>query len=177
MRCAPRSRMKILLPVDLSDCSTAAIEAVLKQFAPREAAVRLLHVVDWEQHLPASYLFIEGPDAAKTLLAERDRIMRDLLANMRDLEKRFAAAGFSADVELEGGDRPDRAILNAARAWQADLIVMGSHGRTGLSRWILGSVAEAVMRHAPCPVQIIGDTSRGKSQRNTSAREEPRVIR
>jgi nucleotide-binding universal stress UspA family protein len=50
---------------------------------------------------------------------------------------------------------PEHAILEAARGWPADLIVMTTHGRTGLGRLVFGSVAEAVLRSAPCPVLLI----------------------
>jgi nucleotide-binding universal stress UspA family protein len=55
---------------------------------------------------------------------------------------------------LPVGD-PSIEIVKAAREWPADLIVIGSHGRQGVSRMLLGSVAEAVTRHAPCPVLVI----------------------
>jgi nucleotide-binding universal stress UspA family protein len=50
---------------------------------------------------------------------------------------------------------PATEIVKAAREWPADVIVIGSHGRTGVPRAILGSVAEAVVRHAPCPVLVV----------------------
>lgn len=51
---------------------------------------------------------------------------------------------------------PGLEIVKAAKEWQADLIVIGSHGRRGITRALVGSVAEAVMRHAPCPVVVVG---------------------
>jgi hypothetical protein len=61
---------------------------------------------------------------------------------------------------LAGGGDPAAEILSAAAAWQADLIVMGTHGRAGLERWILGSVAQAVLRNAPCPVLTVAGARR-----------------
>lgn len=55
--------------------------------------------------------------------------------------------------------KPDEEIVKTAGAWKADLIVIGSHGRRGLERMLLGSVAEAVSRHARCPVLIVRATS------------------
>lgn len=156
--------MKLLLATDFSACSSAAVEAVLTQFPPNGTEVRLLHAVDWEQQLPASYLFAEGRDAAKDLLGEKDRIMRDIQSHMVDVERRLTAAGFVATTQLETGESPHRVILNTARAWPADLIVMGSHGRAGLARWLLGSVAEGVMRHAPCSVQVVRPSAESQGE-------------
>jgi nucleotide-binding universal stress UspA family protein len=147
--------MKLLLPIDVSEGSLAAVETVLHQFSPKDTVVRLFHVVDWEQQLPAPYFFIEGRDSAGTVLAERDRIMRDAQAQMRDVETRLKAAGFAADLQVVADTSAANAIVDAARAWEADLIVMGSHGWSGLHRLLLGSVAEAVMRHAHCSVQVV----------------------
>ena len=147
--------MNLLLAIDLSECSSSAIDVALTQFDPRTTAVRLFHAVDWEQQLPPSSLFAQGPNAARAILRERDKILRDVAAHMTDLERLFKAAGFASSVELDTSELPSPAIVKAARAWPADLIVMGSHGRTGVDRWLLGSVAESVMRTAPCSVQIV----------------------
>ena len=76
----------------------------------------------------------------------------------RDLVERDAqmlrAAGFSVDTSVEKGDVRLR-IIDSAKEWNADLIVVGSQGRSGLPRLLLGSVAEHVARHAPCSVEIV----------------------
>jgi nucleotide-binding universal stress UspA family protein len=64
------------------------------------------------------------------------------------------AAGLRAEVVLERGDAADRLLAVSAER-QADLIVMATHGRSGLKRWILGSVAERVMRAAPVPLLLV----------------------
>jgi nucleotide-binding universal stress UspA family protein len=53
-----------------------------------------------------------------------------------------------------GGD-PRSVIVDEAQAWQADLIVLGSHGYTGIKKWLLGSVAQSVVSHAPCSVEVV----------------------
>ena len=147
--------MKLLLAIDQSECSSSAIDAVLTQFEPKTTQVRLFHAVDWEQQLSPPSLFAQGPNAARTLMQERDKIMRDISGHLADLERLFNAAGFASSIELDTSETPAGAIVNAARGWSADLIVMGSHGRSGVDRWLLGSVAESVMRRAPCSVQIV----------------------
>ena len=62
-------------------------------------------------------------------------------------------AGLSVTPALQEGD-PRSQIIDVAREWRADLIVLGPHGRTGLQRFLLGSVSEAVVRHAHCSVEI-----------------------
>jgi len=64
------------------------------------------------------------------------------------------AAGFRTSVRTIDRD-PAHAIVDSARAWGADLIVIGSHGRTGFDRLLLGSVAETVVRRAPCSVEVV----------------------
>jgi universal stress protein A len=66
---------------------------------------------------------------------------------------RLRAAGFSVETLFRLGDARIE-ILRAAEEWPADLIILGSHGRTGVSRWLLGSVAEHVVRHARCSVEV-----------------------
>ena len=67
---------------------------------------------------------------------------------------RLRAAGFVTSVAMPDADAR-HAIVEAAVEWPADIIVLGSHGRRRLDRFLLGSVAESVMRHAPCSVEIV----------------------
>ena len=81
------------------------------------------------------------------------KLAQDAVASaVRILEKSFANISESISVLLE---RPHTLILKEARDWNADLIVMGSHGRQGADRFLLGSVSEAVATHAHCSVEII----------------------
>lgn len=68
--------------------------------------------------------------------------------------KTLSAAGFRVTTSVTTGDARS-VILDAAAEWNADLIVLGSRGRTGLGRFLLGSVSEAVARHAHCSVEIV----------------------
>ncbi len=83
---------------------------------------------------------IESPEAAKSLVARAERALR--------------SAGVNVATAIVQGD-PKSIILDDAKAWGADLIVLASHGRKGLERFMLGSVSEAVLRHAHCSVEII----------------------
>jgi len=64
------------------------------------------------------------------------------------------AADISAETAVREGD-PRSAIVDEADEWGADLVVIGSHGRTGVTRWLLGSVAGAIVSHAPCSVEVV----------------------
>lgn len=153
---ANRGFMNILLAIDESGHSAAAVAAVLTRFPPGSATVRVLHVVEWPKNLAAPFSFAEGPSAAECILAMHDAMRndgRDLLARA---VSRLREAGFNATPTLVEGD-VRRAILDEAGAWPADLIVVGSHGRTGFNRLMLGSVSEAIVRHAPCSVEVVRD--------------------
>jgi nucleotide-binding universal stress UspA family protein len=69
-------------------------------------------------------------------------------------------AGVSTETAVREGD-PRSAIVDEADEWGADLIVVGSHGRTGLKRWLLGSVAQAVVGHASCSVEVVRQRKTG----------------
>jgi nucleotide-binding universal stress UspA family protein len=147
--------MKVLLAVDASPCSEAAVESVATLFSPTATEVLVFHAADWEQHIPPAYLFAEGASAARDILAVRHRIVRDAEARVGRVADRLRASGFTVRTEVRAeGDAPS-AILDAAATWPADLILVGSHGRSGINRFLLGSVSERVVRHAPCSVQVV----------------------
>jgi nucleotide-binding universal stress UspA family protein len=103
--------------------------------------------------MPMSFEFGQGPTYARDI--EHSRAAS--YARGEQLVARVAGqlqqAGFQTSVSTPDDD-PRHAIVQAAREWPANLIVMGSHGRRGVDRFLIGSVAENVMRHAPCSVLI-----------------------
>ena len=146
--------MKILLPLDDSTCSEAAVNAVIAQFPAGDSEVRVLHADEWPKGMATSLAFAEGPGAVNDILADREKARRhggDVLAAA---ERRLKAAHFRVGTGMLEGD-PVTAILDEAKAWHPDLIVMGSHGRHGLDRFLIGSVSERVVRHANCSVQVV----------------------
>jgi nucleotide-binding universal stress UspA family protein len=145
--------MKILLAVDGSECSEAAVRVVLTEFRPEGTEVRVLDAVEWLKDMPASFAFGMAPGLAEAVVTFRDESNQragQLVARIADA---LGAAGFRTSVSTPEAD-PRHAIIDAATEWPADLIVMGSHGRRGIDRVLMGSVAEAVVRHAPCSVHI-----------------------
>ena len=88
-------------------------------------------------------------DAAKASREQHDELAREMTSALQ-------AAGFTAEADRRDGDAATE-ILEAAADWKADVIVMGSHGRTGLTRFVMGSVARNVLQHATCSVLIVRD--------------------
>jgi universal stress protein A len=70
------------------------------------------------------------------------------------VERVLSKAGYKTQTAVEEGD-PKSKIIDQATQWNAELIVVGSHGRKGVSRFLMGSVAEALSRHAPCSIEIV----------------------
>jgi nucleotide-binding universal stress UspA family protein len=143
--------MKILLALDDSKCSAGATDALIAQIKTKDTEVHLLHVVE---PFPASLArrmgSQESPDFVAARLEQRE-FAKELLAQAAE---KVRSAGFRVTTLIEEGDARD-VILNQAERWHADLIIVGSHGRTGLDRFLIGSVSEAVARHARCSVEIV----------------------
>jgi len=142
--------MKILLAIDDSKFSEAAIQTVIAQARPQNTEVRILHVL-----LPPSLLLGRemggyDPEVEAVWNAEREQAKALVTKTVGTLR----TSGFNVTSTLEEGD-PKSRIIDVASEWNADLIVLGSHGRKGLDRFLMGSVAEGVARHAKCSVEIV----------------------
>lgn len=146
--------MKLLLAVDGSKCSESAVQAVIKRYRPEETVVLVFHAVESLKLLPVSYGYGVGPMFVRdyTLIVKQWRADGESL--VEDVGRRLEAAGFKADTKVEEGEAREL-ILECAKNWKPDTIVLGSHGKSRLDRFLLGSVSEAVARHAPCSVEIV----------------------
>jgi nucleotide-binding universal stress UspA family protein len=138
---------RILAAVDGSYICSLALQEAFKLANETKAKLHLVHVID---NTPA----VEGglnPEAFHRMIREDGN---DLLRKVAELA---AQAGVEADTELlEAIPRKfSKAIVNEARRWEADLIVMGTHGRIGIARLVLGSVAEGVLHITPVPVLLV----------------------
>jgi nucleotide-binding universal stress UspA family protein len=143
--------MKILLAIDDSKFSQAAIEMLAAQNDPAKTIVRVLHVVE---PLESSYY----PDLLPPYPASLDDIRKIRMKAGRELveraTKKLRQAAFKADGVVRFG-YARTTVVDLAESWHANLIVVGSHGRKGLERVLLGSVSDYVSRHAHCSVQIV----------------------
>lgn len=130
--------MKILVPTDYSACSLAAIKHAASVARESNADLLILHVVLPDSH----YLLSED-------LREPDPLLHDYELLMESLQHASEPLHYE-ERRIQG--LPVSAIIETARQEEVDLIVMGTLGRTGLKRMLLGSVAEEVIRRSPCPV-------------------------
>jgi nucleotide-binding universal stress UspA family protein len=141
--------MKILLAVDGSPYSDAAVNEVVSRPWPEGSIVRLVAAVQ-PYTPPATEIVMAG--------ATMEEVRRQQTTEATQLTSRVAdvlrKGGLEIETAIRDGD-PRSAIVDEASDWGADLIVMGSHGRTGLKRWLLGSVAGSVVSHAPCSVEVV----------------------
>jgi nucleotide-binding universal stress UspA family protein len=138
----------ILVPYDFSEHSEQALTWALGFAEHWGAKVTLFNVVP---------LLARAPYPDGMFVPDFPRMEAEMVAGAEQQLRNLAAAKGSPAVKVEGkavvGD-PVWEICQEAGREHADLIVMGSHGRTGLSHVLLGSVAERVLRHAPCPVLV-----------------------
>jgi nucleotide-binding universal stress UspA family protein len=138
---------RILCPVDFSSCAARARDHALAMARWYEAALTLLYVFP---NLPAV-------DLPPLVLSDRDR--ERLVSDLRD----FAGRGQDLDLRVEVREAADVHVEIDALAAElaADLVIMGSHGRSGLNRLFLGSVTERVVRRPPCPVMVVPEAAPG----------------
>lgn len=140
----------ILVPLDGSQLAELALEPALKIASRAGGGITLLAVpVRHQVVLPSSAGY--GPpvfDRAVELAVKREE---EYLDAVRD---RYSQAGINFECVVEEGDVAG-IIVDAAAERQTDLIIMTTHGYSGFTRWMLGSVTERVLRQAPCPVLVI----------------------
>ena len=141
--------MKILLAVDDSKYSEAAAQAVVRQMRPEAAEVCVFHVVVPLLLIPYGYM-----GQVETLEAAQQERLKEGKELAERTAQQLRSAGFQAYAVTEEGE-PKTAVLEKAAQWAADMIFMGSHGRKGIDRFLIGSASEAVLRHAPCSVEIV----------------------
>ncbi|HYZ15281.1 MAG TPA: universal stress protein [Candidatus Acidoferrum sp.] len=139
---------RILVALDGSRPSRNATRHAVRLALATGGRLIFCHAVDTERLLAGT----RTAGAASTRLLEAAR--RDGQDLMDAAGDEARAAGLDADIDLVDGNPVD-ALLGAAKERVAQLIVMGTHGRTGVERWELGSVAERVVRYAPCPVLTV----------------------
>jgi nucleotide-binding universal stress UspA family protein len=141
--------MKILLAVDDSKYSEAAAQAIVRQMRPEDAEVCVFHVVVPLLIIPYGYM-----GQVETLEAAQQERLKEGKELAERTAQQLRSAGFQAYSVTEEGE-PKTAILEKAAQWTADVIFMGSHGRKGIDRFLIGSASEAVLRHAHCSVEIV----------------------
>lgn len=150
---APFRLKKILVPIDFSECSQKALRYALPFAGEFGAQILLVHVVE-PVFVPENLMMAapELPELGATVVSEAQN-------KLSRVSKQTIPAEIKVDMVVRVG-RPYQEIIEAARAEDADLIVIATHGYTGLKHVFLGSTAERVVRHSPCPVLAVRETER-----------------
>ena len=133
------------MPLDFSARSSRLIELAAGLVAPN-GTLRLMHVVEWVPSV------VEGAFVGYANPRDIRALHKDSQQKLDALSKAAGVPGVVAEV-VEGS--PAQSILEVAERDKSDLIVIGTHGRSGLGHLLLGSVAEKVLRRAPCPVLTV----------------------
>jgi nucleotide-binding universal stress UspA family protein len=134
----------ILVPLDMSEMSLKALRYAVPFARQFDAKLTLVHVVELVAYTP------ELPYPLPLPPHQTSEVKKEL--------KKVCAANVPSDVQTRLVVRHDfapDAIVDEARKTKADLIIVSTHGRTGLKHVFLGSVAEKIVRHAPCPVLVV----------------------
>jgi nucleotide-binding universal stress UspA family protein len=162
----PAAIGRIVVPIDLSAPSLDALEYATHFAKQIGASVTILHVME-----PVAY----GLDFSLTHARESQR-QRDYLENrLKVLSSILTAQGLKNDYVLKPG-LPLDAIVTFVQQHEIDLIIMGTHGRRGLSHLLLGSIAEAMLRHAPCPVLTVRAPHFGPDHERVVPLSEPQHV-
>lgn len=147
---------RILVPVDGSPASMWGLSEAVKLASQLNAGLKLVHIVDEFLMDAAGAGIAYDPRAVIEALREAGR------KTLQASEAYVVAQGLKPEAELieRVGGRAADSIIEAARQYKADLIVMGTHGRRGLRRLAMGSDAEQVVRSAPTPVLLVREETK-----------------
>lgn len=152
--------MKVLIALDESECSDLAFHSLLERTWPDNAEFRILTVVEPIYMQPSFGGMYMEPAVTAQVEFEKLCQMR-VKEKIKQMQAAFPKYAVCGDTVL---GPVAESIIDDAESWGADLVVVGSHGRRGFSRFFLGSVAERVAAHAPCSVEIIKHKITGKEK-------------
>lgn len=141
---------RILVPVDGSPTSNAGLKEALRLAKDQRARLRLLHVVD-------ELIIFNTPETAVNIEPIIEELKRGGTRLLQKAGRLALAKGIKPESDLResAGVRVADVITGQAKRWGADLIVMGTHGRRGVNRMLMGSDAELVVRNAAMPVLLV----------------------
>ncbi len=140
--------MKVVLAVDLSRDSRAAVRFLERMRIPVGSVVSVLHV------LTVPPVPLQGPAIPLQLAAWCKEAVGYARRFLDRIERRFAGQGIRVGTLIKQG-LPEIHILQTIKRVDADLVVLGSHGLTGIPHFLLGSVSEKILSHAPCSVLVV----------------------
>ncbi len=161
---------RIVVPLDGSALAERALEWATDLARVANVPIHLVRVIDLGRiDGGASLVWGLSPWALERALDEEQRAALDSLERTR---QRLKDQGVQAFAEVRHGRAPDEIVASVT---EDDLVVMSTHGRGGLPRWFLGSVAESVARHAPGPVMLIRALPAEKAETAVGSEESARV--
>lgn len=147
---------RILVPVDGSAVAQDALCVAVQLAEALQAATRIVYVLDLGPLYDTEASGVDVSEVEKVMLQDGN----DILARAAETAKQAGVPSQTALVPVYDS-RVAEAIVDDAKQWRADLIALGTHGRHGISRLILGSVAEAVARTSPIPVLLVRGAGNG----------------
>jgi len=146
--------MKVLLAIDESEFSAEAAREVEARLRLPDTTVRVLHVVG--TFIPPAAAVV---DARGSLEGVKEGVLDRYHELVNGIADRLKNLGIAAEGVVREGN-PGKTIVKEAKEWDADLIVVGAHGLTGIESLIMGNVARHVVDHAPCSVEVVRPKSR-----------------
>ena len=139
----------ILVPVDGSETSFAAVAKAAELAKAFGSKITVVQVLTLDPYIAAEYITANQTND----LIERARA--SIVKTLEEAKQKFTEQGVDAETKLLEGQVIAREITNAAKDLNADLIVIGSHGRTGLKKLFLGSVAQSILSEGTTPVLVV----------------------
>jgi len=159
--------MNILLACDQESFNDAIAEFVIKYPWPANSIFHIVNVI------PSIYDYAYASAVPDLMMQLREDAKSEASIRVRKMALKLRDHFHTDNVKesiLQGN--PAEMLLETAESWPADLVILGSHARTGLNRLLMGSVSSAVLEHAPCSAIIIREH---KSKENDSFKSEPKV--
>ncbi|MFQ5895350.1 MAG: universal stress protein [Nitrospinota bacterium] len=152
---------KILVPVDFSEYSKEALAVAADVARDYGAQLLVLHVMAEPESSVPYEVYVDWGRVKSDIRADSERMLVGMMREVFGPGERKELE--SEPTTLIRWGEPGRGILDVAREEKADLIIMATHGRTGLSRVFMGSVTESVLRRAPCPTLVIRSRDSSRS--------------
>jgi nucleotide-binding universal stress UspA family protein len=160
---------RILVPVDFSECSLQGLKYAIQFAVTSSAKILVLNAVHFGQAFAANRYHIS--DFSRL----QDAVCKGAVAQMRIMVRRARFGDIEFETKIKVG-LPIDVIRTVAQQNDVDLIITATHGRTGLKRVLIGSTAEQVVRHAPCPVLVVPSHPQERAKQLNSRARQPREL-
>jgi nucleotide-binding universal stress UspA family protein len=147
---------RLLVPLDGSVLAECVLPHVRELIRPGQTHIYLLSVLSAGVGDRAMAVMTTYPPGLQLSASSVSRVRAQIEAYLRGIAAQFRDLGASVRTEVREGNPADE-IIDCARAIDAGLLIMNTHGLSGISRWVFGSVTDRVLRGAPCPVLLVRD--------------------